>query len=85
MAHIVVLGGGAGGISCAYELKDTIRKEDRVSLFQQALLSIHAVETVGSGEVAVEGRHHIRSWSGGRSALAVSILSKRAHVAGASI
>ncbi len=32
MAHIVVLGGGIGGVSCAYELKQTIRKEDRVTL-----------------------------------------------------
>ncbi len=32
MAHIVVLGGGIGGVSCAYELKQTIRKEDRVTV-----------------------------------------------------
>lgn len=32
MAHIVVLGGGIGGVSCAYELKHTVRKEDRVTL-----------------------------------------------------
>lgn len=32
MAHIVVLGGGIGGVSCAYELKDAVRKEDRVTL-----------------------------------------------------
>ena len=32
MAHIVVLGGGIGGVSCAYELKGAIRKEDRITL-----------------------------------------------------
>ena len=32
MAHIVVLGGGIGGVSCAYELKQAVRKEDRVTL-----------------------------------------------------
>lgn len=32
MAHIVVLGGGIGGVSCAYELKDAVRKDDRVTL-----------------------------------------------------
>jgi len=32
MAHIVALSGGIGGVSCAYELKNAIRKEDRVTL-----------------------------------------------------
>ena len=32
MAHIVVLGGGIGGVSCAYEVKQVLRKEDRVTL-----------------------------------------------------
>lgn len=32
MAHIVVLGGGIGGVSCAYELKDAVRKEDRITV-----------------------------------------------------
>jgi sulfide:quinone oxidoreductase len=32
MAHIVVLGGGIGGVSCAYELKQAIRKEDRITV-----------------------------------------------------
>ena len=32
MSHIVVLGGGIGGVSCAYELKNTVRREDRVTL-----------------------------------------------------
>lgn len=32
MAHIVVLGGGIGGISCAYELKQALRKEDKVTV-----------------------------------------------------
>jgi sulfide:quinone oxidoreductase len=32
MAQIVVLGGGIGGVSCAYELKRSARKEDRVTL-----------------------------------------------------
>lgn len=32
MAHIVVLGGGIGGVSCAYEVKHAIRPEDRVTL-----------------------------------------------------
>jgi sulfide:quinone oxidoreductase len=32
MAHIVVLGGGIGGISCAYELRQAVRKEDRITL-----------------------------------------------------
>jgi sulfide:quinone oxidoreductase len=32
MAQIVVLGGGIGGVSCAYELKRAVRKEDRVTL-----------------------------------------------------
>jgi sulfide:quinone oxidoreductase len=32
MAHIVVLGGGIGGVSCAYELKDAVRKEDEITL-----------------------------------------------------
>jgi len=32
MAQIVVLGGGVGGVSCAYELKRLVRKEDRVTL-----------------------------------------------------
>jgi sulfide:quinone oxidoreductase len=32
MAHIVVLGGGIGGVSCAYEVKEAARKEDRVTL-----------------------------------------------------
>lgn len=32
MAHIVVLGGGIGGVSCAYELKHAVRAEDRITL-----------------------------------------------------
>ena len=32
MAHIIVLGGGIGGVSCAYELKQAVRREDRVTL-----------------------------------------------------
>ena len=32
MAHIIVLGGGIGGVSCAYELKQALRAEDRVTL-----------------------------------------------------
>lgn len=32
MAHIIVLGGGIGGISCAYEVKKAIRKKDRITL-----------------------------------------------------
>ncbi len=32
MAQIVVLGGGIGGVSCAYELKQAVRKEDRITL-----------------------------------------------------
>ena len=32
MAHIVVLGGGIGGVSCVYELKKSVRREDRVTL-----------------------------------------------------
>src|SRR5579863_2079042 len=32
MAHIIVLGGGIGGVSVAYELKQAVRKEDRVTL-----------------------------------------------------
>jgi len=32
MARIVVLGGGIAGVSCAYELKHAVRKEDRVTL-----------------------------------------------------
>ncbi|ODS01291.1 pyridine nucleotide-disulfide oxidoreductase [Methyloceanibacter superfactus] len=32
MAHIVILGGGIGGISCAYELKQALRKEDKVTV-----------------------------------------------------
>jgi sulfide:quinone oxidoreductase len=32
VAHIVVLGGGIGGISCAYELKQALRKEDKVTV-----------------------------------------------------
>lgn len=32
MAHIVVLGGGIGGVSCAYELKSAVRKDDRITL-----------------------------------------------------
>ena len=32
MAHVIVLGGGIGGVSCAYELKKSVRREDRVTL-----------------------------------------------------
>ncbi len=32
MAQVVVLGGGIGGVSCAYELKQAVRKEDRITL-----------------------------------------------------
>ena len=32
MAHIVVLGGGIGGMSCAYELKEAVRREDTVTV-----------------------------------------------------
>lgn len=32
MAHIVILGGGIGGISAAYEMKKLRRREDRVTL-----------------------------------------------------
>ena len=32
MAHIVVLGGGIGGVSCAYEVKQVLPREDRVTL-----------------------------------------------------
>ncbi|HQF31898.1 MAG TPA: hypothetical protein PLJ34_10685, partial [Hyphomicrobiales bacterium] len=32
MAHIVVLGGGIGGLSVVYELKEFLRNEDRITL-----------------------------------------------------
>lgn len=32
MSHIVILGGGIGGVSAAYEIKKAIRGEDRVTL-----------------------------------------------------
>jgi sulfide:quinone oxidoreductase len=32
LAHIVVLGGGIGGVSAAYELKQAVRSEDRITL-----------------------------------------------------
>ena len=32
MAHIVVLGGGIGGVSSAYEIREVVGKEDRVTL-----------------------------------------------------
>lgn len=32
MAHIVVLGAGLGGSIMAYELKDQIRAEDRITV-----------------------------------------------------
>jgi len=32
LAHIVILGGGIGGVSCAYELKHAVRAEDRITL-----------------------------------------------------
>jgi len=32
LAHIVVLGGGIGGVSCAYELKQAVRSDDRITL-----------------------------------------------------
>ncbi len=32
MANIVVMGGGIGGVTCAYELKDAVRDEDRITL-----------------------------------------------------
>jgi sulfide:quinone oxidoreductase len=32
MSHIVVLGGGIGGVSCAYELRKSVRKRDWVTL-----------------------------------------------------
>ncbi len=32
MAHIVVLGGGIGGVSCAYELKQALRPSDRITV-----------------------------------------------------
>src|SRR6187402_2058279 len=32
MAHVVVLGAGLGGAIMAYELKDQLRKEDRVTV-----------------------------------------------------
>ena len=32
MSHIVVLGGGIGGVSCVYELRKSVRREDRVTL-----------------------------------------------------
>ncbi len=32
MAHVVVLGGGIGGVSSAYEIRQAVRKEDRVTL-----------------------------------------------------
>jgi sulfide:quinone oxidoreductase len=32
LAHIVILGGGIGGVSCAYELKEAVRPEDRITL-----------------------------------------------------
>jgi sulfide:quinone oxidoreductase len=32
MAHIVILGGGIGGVSCAYELNTAARKQDQITL-----------------------------------------------------
>ncbi len=32
MSHLIVVGGGIGGVSCAYELKKAVRREDRVTL-----------------------------------------------------
>ena len=32
MAHVVVLGAGLGGTIMAYELKDALRKEDRITV-----------------------------------------------------
>ena len=32
MSHIIVVGGGIGGVSCAYELKKAVRRDDRITL-----------------------------------------------------
>lgn len=37
MAHIIVLGGGIGGVLCAYELKQAIRRSDGVLLVSNKL------------------------------------------------
>ena len=65
MAHIVVLGGGIGGVSCAYELKKTdAQAGSGHACLQPAIVPIHAVQSLGGGQVAREGRHHHWSCSG---------------------
>ena len=32
MAHIVVIGAGLGGAIMAYELRDSVRKEDKITV-----------------------------------------------------
>jgi len=36
MAHIVILGGGIGGIAAAYEMKDLLRREDRITMISDS-------------------------------------------------
>ena len=36
MAHIVILGAGIGGMSCAYEMREQVRPEDRVTVISDS-------------------------------------------------
>ena len=38
MAHIVVLGAGLGGAIAAYEIRDQLRKEDRISVVSKGAI-----------------------------------------------
>ena len=61
MAHIVVLGGGIGGVSSAYELKQAIRREDRVTLVSnKPFFQFTPSNPVGGREMAHQERHHHR-------------------------
>jgi sulfide:quinone oxidoreductase len=38
MAHIIILGAGIGGMSCAYEIREQVRPEDKVTVISESPL-----------------------------------------------
>ena len=61
MAHIIVLGGGIGGVSCAYELKKSLRREDRVTLVSnKPFFQFTPSNPWVAVKLAGEGRHYHR-------------------------
>ena len=68
MAHIIILGAGIGGMSCAYEMREQVRPEDKVTVISDYRVSIFPLQPLGRRQLAHKRRYHLpfRALSGAK-------------------